>query len=88
MPRIDPSLLSVLTDMERGLRELDVPFAVVGALVPELLLDARPRRMTNDADVVVAIESISAYDTLKQQLGEFGFAATRVPHRLRHRDGG
>jgi predicted nucleotidyltransferase len=88
MPRIDPNLLSVLTDMERGLRELEVPFAVVGALVPELLLDVRPRRMTNDADVVVAVESMAAYDTLKQRLSDFGFAPMRVPHRLRHRDGG
>jgi hypothetical protein len=28
-----------------------MPFAVVGALVPDLLLDLRPARLTNDADV-------------------------------------
>ena len=43
MPRIEPGLVPVVTDLERGLRELGIPFAVVGALVPELLLDARPR---------------------------------------------
>ncbi len=53
MPRIDARLLPVVTDIERGLRELGIPFGIVGALVPELLLDARPARMTNDADVVV-----------------------------------
>jgi hypothetical protein len=68
MPRIDRSLLSVLIDMERGLRDLEIPFAVVGALVPELLLDSRPRRMTNDADVVVAIESISPAPTFSASM--------------------
>jgi hypothetical protein len=42
MPRIEPGLVPVVTDLERGLRELSVPFAVVGALVPELLLDVSP----------------------------------------------
>ncbi len=53
MPRIEPGLVPVVTDLERGLRELRIPFGIVGALVPELLLDARPARMTNDADVTV-----------------------------------
>ena len=39
MPRIEPALLAVLSDLDRGLRELGVPFAIVGALVPELLLE-------------------------------------------------
>ena len=60
MPRIEPSLIPVVTDLEHGLRELGIPFGVVGALVPELLLDARPRRMTNDADVIVAVKSPAA----------------------------
>ena len=49
MPRIDPNLVPVVTDLERGLRQLGIPFGIVGALVPELLLTVRPRRMTNDA---------------------------------------
>ena len=57
MPRLEPALLSVVTDLERGLRVLGVPFAVVGALVPELLLDVRPVRMTNDVDVTVSLSS-------------------------------
>jgi predicted nucleotidyltransferase len=88
MPRIDPTLLEVLTDLARGLRELGVPFAVVGALVPELLLDARPSRMTNDADVTVIVDSLVAFEALKDRLNGYGFARTSVPHRLRHRDGG
>ncbi len=41
MPRIEPFLLPVISDLVRGLRELRVDFCLVGALVPELLLDVR-----------------------------------------------
>jgi predicted nucleotidyltransferase len=88
MPRIEPVLLPVVTDLARGLRELGVPFGVVGALVPELLLDARPTRMTNDADVTVVVESLAEFETLKDRLGAFGFARTLTPHRLQHHSGG
>lgn len=88
MPRLDPALLPVVTDLERGLRALGVPFAVVGALVPELLLDVRPVRMTNDADVAVIVASLAEFETLKDRLADFGFARTRAPQRMRHRSGG
>ena len=68
MPRIDPSLLPVVTDLARGLRELGIPFGIVGALVPELLLAARPRRMTNDADVTVVVDNLADFNTLKDHL--------------------
>jgi hypothetical protein len=60
MPRLEPALLPVVTDLERGLRTLGVPFAVVGALVPELLLDVRPARRTNDG-AGVPFEYTGAY---------------------------
>jgi hypothetical protein len=88
MPRIEPNLIPLVTDLERGLRELGVPFAIVGALVPELLLDARPTRMTNDADVVVTVESLADFEVLKERLAGYGFTRTPVPHRMRHQDGG
>lgn len=88
MPRIDPSLMPVVTDLERGLRELGIPFGIVGALVPELLLDARPRRMTNDADVTVTVANLADFNALKDRLAVYGFARTRVPHRMQHREGG
>ena len=88
MLRIDASLLPVVTDLERGLRELGVPFSVVGALVPELLLEARPPRMTNDADVVVVVDSLGAFEALKDRLAGYGFVRTPVPHRLQHTTGG
>jgi predicted nucleotidyltransferase len=88
MPRIEPALVPVVSDLARGLRDLGVPFGVVGALVPELLLDARPARMTNDADVAVAVASLDDFESLKDRLAEYGFARTRLPHRMQHRSGG
>jgi predicted nucleotidyltransferase len=88
MPRLEPSLVPVVTDLERGLRELGIPFGIVGALVPELLLNARPRRMTNDADVTVIVDSLADFNALKDRLSAYGFTRTRVPHRMQHRDGG
>lgn len=88
MPRIDAALLPVVTDLARGLRALEVPFAVVGALVPELLLEARPTRMTSDADVTVAVATFAEFEALKSRLAAFGFARTRSSHRLTHRSGG
>ena len=88
MPRIDPSLVPVVCDLAHGLRELEVPFGIVGALVPELLLDVRPHRMTNDVDVTVVIKGLADFDLLKDRLADYGFTRTRLPHRLQHRDGG
>jgi predicted nucleotidyltransferase len=88
MPRLDAALLPVVTNLERGLRVLGIPFAVVGALVPELLLDVRPLRMTNDADVTVTVESLADFEALKDRLSAFGFTRTRVPHRMLHLSGG
>ena len=88
MARIDPSLVPVVSDLARGLREMGVEFCVVGALVPELLLDARPRRMTNDADVMIVVESLDEFERVKDRLGDFCFTRAREPHRMRHRDGG
>ena len=45
-----------------------MPFGIVGALVPELLLDARPARMTNDADVMAVVQTLAEFDALKDQL--------------------
>ena len=87
MPHVDPSLVPVVVDLECGLRELGVPFGIVGALVPELLLDARPNRMTNDVDVAVVVEGLADFDLLKGRLADYGFTRTHRPHRLQHRDG-
>lgn len=88
MPRVEPLLLPVLADLVRGLRELKVPFGIVGALVPELLLETKPSRMTNDADATVVVQSRADFEALKDRLSDYGFTRTRSAHRLQHRDGG
>ncbi len=88
MPRIDPGLMPVVVDLERGLRELSIPFGIVGALVPELTLEARPHRMTNDVDVTVVVQSLAAFATLKKNLATYGFTTAQAPHRMTHRSGG
>ena len=88
MPRVDPGLTRVVVDLECGLRELGIPFGIVGALVPELLLDVRPYRKTNDVDVVVVVAGLEDFEQLKGRLADYGFTRTRRPHRLNHRDGG
>jgi predicted nucleotidyltransferase len=77
-----------LTDLDRGFRELGIRFGVVGALVPELLLSTRPKQMTNDADVTVVLGSLADFETLKDQLANYGFTRTKRPHRMRHATGG
>lgn len=88
MPRIEPGLVPVVTDLERGFRELGVRFGLVGALVPELLVAVRPPRKTNDVDVVVVVASIPGFEAVKERLGAFGFTRTSAPYQLKHRDGG
>ena len=89
MPRVDPDLTRVVVDLERGLRELGIPFGIVGALVPELLLDVPPPYKTNDVDVAVVVAELEDFDLLKDRLADYGFARARRPlHRLDHRDGG
>lgn len=85
---VDPLVVAILSDLARGLRALGVDFCVIGALVPELLLGVTPRRMTNDADVTVVLDSLAGFEQLKKRLAEFGFEPTRLPYRLTHRDGG
>jgi predicted nucleotidyltransferase len=88
MARVDPLVLGVLSDLAKGLRALDVEFCVIGALVPEVLLGAAPRRLTNDVDATVVVETLEQFERLKEQLAAFGFAPTSRAYRLTHRGGG
>lgn len=88
MTELDRALVAALTDLVKGLDSLGSRFCVIGALVPQLLLKEPPRRITNDADAVVAVETLEAFERLKEQLTEFHFGPTRLPFRLRHDAGG
>ena len=88
MARIEPFLIPVVSDLVQGLREIGVDFCLVGALVPEILLNVRPRRMTNDVDVTVVVETLTDFERLKARLAAFGFSGTRLLYRLQHQTGG
>lgn len=88
MPRTDPSLLPVVIDLERGLRELGVPFGLVGALVPELLLSVPPHRRTNDVDVVAVVATIHDFEALKGTPRSLRFCSHARATSIEHRDGG
>ena len=88
MSDLDPVLIAALTDLVTGLESLGLRFCVIGALIPQLLLDEQPRRLTNDADAVVAIETLEEFERLKEQFTKFHFNPTRLPFRLRHDGGG
>jgi predicted nucleotidyltransferase len=86
---LDPVLLAALTDLVKGLESLGSRFCVIGALVPQFLLDEPPRRFTNDADAVAAVETPEEFERLKEQLRRFHFSPTRRrPFRLQHDAGG
>jgi predicted nucleotidyltransferase len=88
MVRVDPLVLTILSDLTRGLRTLEIDFCIIGALVPELSLSIPPRTLTNDADATVVLDTLAEFEELKRELAEWGFAATASPHRLTHRSGG
>lgn len=44
--------------------------------------------MTNDADVMVVVESFADFERAKDRLATFGFSRVRLPYRLQHRTGG
>lgn len=88
MPKLDPGLERLLEALVNALREMHVRFCVVGALAQELLLDVPPDIRTNDADAVIVVADLEAFEEVKTRLEARGFARTRVSHRLTYKDGG
>jgi predicted nucleotidyltransferase len=86
VPQLEPTVERVLVALVQGLRSLDVRFCVVGALVPELLLNERPKQATLDADAIVFVPDLATFEHVKK--GLHGFAPTKFPYRLRHESGG
>lgn len=88
MQSLDPVLESVLSALVTGMEALDVRYCLIGALVPELLLDEPPPRRTNDADAVVLVPTLAEFERVKVGLADYGFRPTKVAHRLEHKNGG
>lgn len=87
MSRLEPEVKEVLISLVRGLKALEVPFCIVGALVPELLLDERPAQATLDADAVVFVSDIDTFERVKKELEGF-VPDEKKPYRLHHVKGG
>jgi predicted nucleotidyltransferase len=85
---VDPIVVAALSDLAAGLQALGVGFCVIGALVPEVLLEEPPTRRTNDAGATVVVDTLDDFERVKMQLEEFGFRRTRRPYRLTHKSGG
>ncbi len=62
MARIDPVLEGLVVSLIRTLRGFEVPCCLIGAAVPELLLDDKPSQRTNDVDAVVLVPDLPAFD--------------------------
>lgn len=86
MSTLDPALARTLSAIVSALGAIDVPFCIVGALVPELLLAERPLQATNDADAVVFVPDLEAFERVKREVK--GFGPTAQPYRLQHKEGG
>ena len=87
MSKLDPDVEQVLLALVRGLNALNVRFCVVGALVPELLLDERPPQATFDADAIVFVPDLAIFQRVRQELVGFRPDEKR-PYRLQHKGGG
>jgi predicted nucleotidyltransferase len=84
MGRLDPRLIETVTALVDGLGHASVRYCLIGALVPELLLKTAPPRRTNDADVVVLVETLADFDEVKRVLEDerYGFTRTSQPFRM------
>lgn len=69
-----PDFLEMLAALERGFKEFDVDFYLVGAVARDIWMtainDIPPSRITRDIDFAVFIEDKGTYESLKQHLIE------------------
>jgi predicted nucleotidyltransferase len=88
MPRLDPVLQRLVVSLIRTLREFEVPCCLIGALVPELLLEDQPSHRTNDVDAVVLVPDLEAFERVREALGGAGFRVMSDPYRFEYTAGG
>lgn len=78
--KLDGSLKEALVYLAEFLNERDIPFAVIGALAPVLMIDFQRKnpesygsRITKDVDVSIRTESWQEYEAIKTNLVLAGF---------------
>src|SRR5581483_6411457 len=75
---IEGDLAEALRVLRDYFERRQIPFAVVGALVPALLLSSEiGARETRDADHAVRLDSWEAWDTVIAELKKLGFVQGR-----------
>lgn len=88
MPRIEGDLAEALRLLRDYFERRQIPFALVGALVPALLLSSQIGvRETRDADHVISLQSWAAWDAVIADLEKLRFVRGRgeQEHRLYYR---
>ena len=88
MPKIEGDLAKALTLLHNYFEQKGIPFALVGALVPAILLSSEiGARETRDADHVIKLSSWAEWETVIADLVKLGFIRGRgeQEHRLHYR---
>ncbi|MCA9421716.1 MAG: hypothetical protein KC592_11895 [Nitrospira sp.] len=88
MPKIEGDLAEALRVLRDYFEQRQIPFALVGALVPALLLSSDIGvRETRDADHVIRLQSWAAWNEVIAELEGLGFTRGRgeQEHRLYYR---
>lgn len=88
MPRIEGDLAEALTLLQTYFEQKGIPFALVGALVPAILLSSEiGGRETRDADHVIKLSSWAQWEAVIAELGRLGFVSSHgeQEHRLYYR---
>jgi predicted nucleotidyltransferase len=93
--KVEGSLKGALVHLTDFFTRRDIPFAVIGALAPVLMIDFQRKypgsygsRITKDVDILVQINGWKDYDALKLDLIKAGFCekAGAPEHRLFYKD--
>ena len=84
---IDPKTIAALRILARVLAEEKRSLVLIGATVPQLLIDRRlgfeaPARTTRDVDAVVTAASWEDFDRIRRRLFDAGFRPGSAPHEL------
>jgi len=90
LPRIEGDLAEALRLLRDYFERKEIPFALVGALVPALLVSAEVgARETRDADHVIKLASWADWEAVIADLVKLGFTRGRgeEEHRLYYRTG-
>ena len=88
LPKIEGDLAAALPLLHNYFEQKQIPFALIGALVPAILLPSQIGvRETRDADHVIRVSSWADWETVIADLVTIGFVRSRneQEHRLHYR---